>query len=67
MKKYYKKDLMFLFIHYWLYDIARYHIDDEEYQRLLRNLNDYVISKLRVEHSGDIVDEYVVMEVEEKE
>lgn len=65
MKKYYKKDLMFLFIHYWLCDIARCHIDDEEYQRLFRDLNNYVISKLRVEYKGDIIDEYVVIEVEE--
>ena len=67
MKKYYKKDLCVLFVHYFLLDIEHYLRDDVVFQEKLRDLNNYLISKLDVEYEGEIVDEYVVMEVEEKE
>lgn len=65
----YKKDFEFLLIHYVLQEIMSYHTDDEEWQNKIHSLNNFVVSRLNAEcsYKGDIVDRYVVVEVEEEE
>ena len=69
MKKYYKRDLIYLIIFYTLEDLSCYHVDDEEWQEKLSELCSFIESRMNKDcpFNGDIVDEYVVVEVEEKE
>lgn len=67
MKKYFKLNLNCYYIYNVLERLREFYYNDEEYQKRILSLIDYMLSKITVEHNGEIIDQYVVIEVEEDE